>query len=190
MSLIQPQTYRWTLDRYLDLAESGTLAGERVELIDGTIIEMAPQKDAHALAVSNVTEELLLVFPRPFWVKGQSTLRLSDRSAPEPDVAVLPQRRDTGRALHDVPLLVVEVSDTTLAYDRGHKASLYASRGIADYWVINLVDGQVEVYRDPRPDAQASFGSSYSPAVVRKHGETVDVLAAPGKSIAVARLLP
>lgn len=190
MSLAQLQTRGWTLGRYLDLAESGALSGERVELIDGTIIEMAPQKDAHALAVSNAVEELLGVFPRPYWVKNQSTLRLSDRSAPEPDIAVLPQRRDAGRALHDLPLLVVEVADSTLAYDRGQKASLYASRGIADYWVINLVDDQVEIYRDPNPDETAAFGWTYARAVVRKRGEYTDLLAAPGQSIDVARLLP
>lgn len=190
MSLAEAQTYRWTLDRYLDVAESGALAGERVELIDGTIIEMAPQKDLHALAVSNVVEELLPIFPRPHWVKNQSTLRLSERSAPEPDVAVLPQRRDAGRALHDLPLLVVEVSDTTLAYDRGHKASLYASRGVGDYWVVNLIDGHVEIYRDPTRDSQASFGWKYAPARIRGRGDYVDVLAAPGKQIEVVRLLP
>jgi Uma2 family endonuclease len=190
MSLVELQTYRWTLDRYLEVAEDGVLADEKVELINGEIVAMPAQKEPHALAVSRTTRELMAIFPEPYFVKIQSTFRLSDLSAPEPDIMVLREMKDTGRALHDTPLLVVEVSETTLGYDRGSKASLYASRGVPDYWVINIVNDQVEVYRAPVRDEQASFGWKYAPAVVRKRGEQVDVLAATGKTIEVARLLP
>jgi Uma2 family endonuclease len=190
MSLAEPQLYRWTLDRYLDMAESGVLADEKVELINGEIVAMPAQKEPHALAVSRTTRELMAVFPEPFFVKIQSTFRLSDRSAPEPDVMVLPKVKDSGRSLHDTPLLVVEVSETTLRYDRGAKASMYASRGVQDYWIVNVVDDHVEVYRDPIREPQASFGWKYSTAVVRKRGEHFDLLAAPGKLIEVVRVLP
>lgn len=190
MSLAEAQTYRWTLDRYLDVAESGVLADEKVELINGEIVAMPAQKEPHALAVSRTTRELMAIFPEPYFVKIQSTFRLSDLSAPEPDVMVLAEMRDTGRALHDTPLLVVEVSETSLRYDRGAKASMYAARGVQDYWVINVVDDQVEINRNPVRDAQAPFGWRYAPAVVRRRGEHVDLLAAPGKTIEVTRLLP
>jgi Uma2 family endonuclease len=103
---------------------------------------------------------------------------------------VLPEMKDTGRALHETPLLVVEVSETSLGFDRGSKASMYASRGVPDYWLINVVDDQVEIYRNPVRDEQAAFGWKYAPALVRKRGEHVDLLAAPGRLIEVARMLP
>ncbi len=190
MGLSDVRTYRWTLDRYLDMAETGVLANERVELIDGEIIKMAPQKDPHSLSISNVIEELLPIFPRPRWVKSQSTFRLGERSAPEPDVMVLPERKDTGRALHDLPLLVVEVSDTTLDYDRGHKASMYAARGIKDYWVVNIPDDQVEVHRAPVKDATVAFKWRYSSITIHRRGDKLEPLKAPGQWVAADRLLP
>src|SRR3954451_5691976 len=174
MSLAEAQTYRWTLDRYLDAAESGVLADEKVELINGEIVAMPAQKEPHALSVSRTTRELMTVFPEPYFVKIQSTFRLSHFSAPEPDIMVLPEMKDSGRDLHDTPLLVVEVSETTLRYDRGAKASMYASRGVTDYWVINLIDHQVEIYRNPIGDSTAPFGWKFSPAIVRRRGEHVD----------------
>lgn len=190
MSLAEVQVYRWTLDRYLDAAESGVLADEKVELINGEIVAMPAQKEPHALSVSRTTRELMALFAEPYFVKIQSTFRLSQYSAPEPDVMVLPEVKDSGRSIHDTPILVVEVSETTLRYDRGAKASMYASRGIADYWVINLVEDQVEIYRKPVSDSAAPFGWKFSPAIIRKRGEVVDVLAAPGKVIEVNRMLP
>jgi Uma2 family endonuclease len=190
MSLAEAQTYRWTLNRYLDMAESGVLADEKVELINGEIVAMPAQKEPHALAVSRATRELMAIFPEPYFVKIQSTFRLSDLSAPEPDIMVLPEVKDAGRALHDTPLLIVEVSETTLRYDRGAKANMYAARGVQDYWIIDVVHDQVEVYRNPARDVQAPFGWKYAPAVVRTRGERVDLLAAPGKTIEVTRLLP
>ena len=133
MTLADLQTFRWDLNRYLDVAESGVLANERVELIDGKIIDMAPQKDAHALAVSNTIEALLPIFPRPFWVKGQSTFRLSEWSAPEPDVVVLPRRGDFGRELHETPLLVVGVAETTLTPAQRPAFSPPATSGITGW---------------------------------------------------------
>jgi Uma2 family endonuclease len=132
----------------------------------------------------------MAVFPEPYFVRIQSTFRLSDLSAPEPDVMVLAEMKDAGRALHDTPLLVVEVSDTTLNYDQGSKASLYASRGVLDYWVVNIVDDQIEIDRNPARDVRASFGWTYAPPLIRRRGGQLDVLAAPGALLDAARLLP
>jgi Uma2 family endonuclease len=190
MSLAEPQTFKWTLDRYLDVAESGALSNERVELIDGEIIDMPAQKEPHALSVSKTIRALMELFPEPYYVKSQSTYRLSGWSAPEPDVMLLPEMRDQGRALHDLPLVVIEVAETTLRYDRVRKGSLYASRGIQDYWIVNIPDDQVEIYRSPVKDPQSSFGWKYDQMQPLKRGDRVEMLAAPGKVIEVSRMLP
>src|SRR5262249_31704863 len=87
-------------------------------------------------------------------------------------------------------LLVVEVSDTTLAYDRHRKASLYACVGIADYWIVNLVHNQVELYRSPAADSAQPYGFRYADATIRRPGDTVSPLAKPKARVKVADLLP
>lgn len=86
--------------------------------------------------------------------------------------------------------LVVEVSESTLALDRGHKGSLYARAGIADYWIVNLADQTLEVSRDPIPDPAAAFGWRYRSVDVLRHGAAVSPLALPGAHIPVSDLLP
>jgi Uma2 family endonuclease len=190
MSLAEPQTYRWTLDRYLDIAESGALSNEKVELIDGEIIDMPPQLEPHALAVAKTIRVLMEMFPEPFYVKSQSTYRLSSSSAPEPDVMVLPKMKDQGRALHDLPLVVIEVAESTLRYDRVTKESLYASRGVQDYRIINIPDDRVEVFRVPVEDPKARFGWKYQDVRNVGRGEEVALLADPSKRLPTNRMLP
>jgi Uma2 family endonuclease len=121
----------------------------------------------------------------------QGPLDLGPYSEPEPDVAVVPGPRARYATQHPrTAVLVVEVSDTTLAYDRTHKASLYAAAGIEDYWIINLVDGQVEVRRDPVPDPIQPHGHTYATLTVLRPPASVAPLAAPGAGLAIADLLP
>ena len=87
-------------------------------------------------------------------------------------------------------LSLVEVSETTLAYDRGRKGSLYAAAGIADYWIVNLVDRQLEVYRDPVADPNEPSGFRYNTRIDFVSGQSATPLALPGMTIAVADLLP
>src|SRR5207247_1787139 len=109
---------------------------------------------------------------------------------PDPDIAVVP-----GSHLSPAPtnpttaLLVVEVSETTLAYDRNVKSSLYAAAGISDYWIVNLVGRQVEVYRDPVPDTTKPFGYRYQTRTILDSGDVVSPLAQPGATVAVADLI-
>jgi Uma2 family endonuclease len=79
-------------------------------------------------------------------------------------------------------LLLVEVSDSTLAYDRNTKGPLYAQAGILDYWIVNLVDGQIEVYREPSPEGYTSIG-------IKRRGDSIQLLAFPGVAIAVTDIL-
>ena len=99
-------------------------------------------------------------------------------------------RSYAGRGNPTTALLIVEVSETTLAFDRRHKASLYAAAGIADYWIVNLVQRQLEVYRSPVSDAAQLFGFGYSSRTILDAGDAVAPLAAPKANVAVADLLP
>jgi Uma2 family endonuclease len=124
-------------------------------------------------------------------VRVQGPLALDDESEPEPDVAVVPGTfRDYVVEHPAQPVLVVEVSESSLALDRDYKGSLYARAGLADYWILNLGDRCLEVYRDPGPDTDTAFGWRYlSVDIVRGDG-FVEPLATPGRRVRVIDLLP
>jgi Uma2 family endonuclease len=186
------QLRRWTRQEYERMIDAGVLTSEdRVELIDGEIVTVTPQKSRHATAVSLVEIALRRGFGAPVVVRTQLPLALDPASEPEPDVAVVAgSPRDYRDAHPSGALLVVEVADTTLAFDRTVKASLYARAGIADYWVLNLVDEQLEVHREPRQATDAVRDWGYS--AVERHGREARVapLARPEHFIVVADLLP
>jgi Uma2 family endonuclease len=120
------------------------------------------------------------------------SLDLSPLSVPDPDLAVIAGAIGTHRTANNptTALLIVEVSETTLSYDRKTKASLYAASGISDYWILNLVDRQLEVYRDLVPDATQPFGFRYANVTILHAGDVVSPRALPGATVAVADLLP
>src|SRR5205085_11511702 len=122
----------------------------------------------------------------------QSPLNLDKYDDPEPEVAVVvgSERDYVGSDNRADALLVIEVSDTTLAFDRGRKARRYARAGIADYWIVNLPDRRLEVYRNPMPDGAALFGWRYGSAQALGPGERISPLALPGAAVTVADLLP
>jgi len=112
-------------------------------------------------------------------------------SEPEPDVAVVPgEPDDYSRAHPSRPVLTLEVAESSLAADRGRKGSLYARAGLADYWVLNLIERVVEVYRNPVADATAPFGWRYARLEVFDASARVMPLTMPGSSVRVADLLP
>jgi Uma2 family endonuclease len=116
---------------------------------------------------------------------------LDDESEPEPDLVVVPGQPGDYRASHPAhPALVVEVAESSLDFDRTRKGSLYARAAIPDYWLVNLVEAAVEVYRDPEPDASAAFGWRYRSVTRLVPPATVAPLAFSGKRTAVANLLP
>jgi Uma2 family endonuclease len=186
------QMKRWTREDYDRMIDAGIFApGERVELIDGEIIEMSPQKSPHSTAISLTADRLRVAFGAGHHVRVQMPLALDPHSEPEPDVAVvLGSPRDYRDAHPSSALLVVEVTDSTLAYDRDQKGSLYARAGIADYWVLNLADRHLEVYRDPALSSEARYGWSYRTIHHYSADECVSPLAAPQVRITVADLLP
>jgi Uma2 family endonuclease len=190
MTLAEPKVRRWTKKEYYEAADLGWFDGQRVELIAGEVIEMAPQRDAHSQALTLADYSIRKVFANQYVVRVQSPLDFGNTSQPEPDVAVV---RGTPRGIKHHPktaVLVIEIADTSLAHDVGRKASLYASRGIRDYWVVNLMDRQLEVRRRPVPDRSAAFGHSYADTTILRVGQSIAPLAARKTKIKVADLLP
>lgn len=182
----------WTREEYLKMAEAGVFApGERVELIEGEIIAMTPQKGPHATGITLVSEELRRPFGRGYVVRVQLPLDLGSLSQPEPDVAVVRgSARDYRDAHPTTAVLVVEVSDVTLHLDRLQKPGLYARAGIPEYWILNLLERVLEVYRDPAPLPDHPLGYGYRSSERLDASASVVPLAASATPIAVADLLP
>jgi Uma2 family endonuclease len=174
---------RWTREEYDRLVATGMFApGERVELVDGEILQMTPQGSVHATVIQLLQEKLRKVFGPAFSIRPQLPIALAPDSEPEPDLAVVPGNPLAYWDAHPASaLLLVEVSDTTLEHDRRRKGALYARRGIQDYWIVNLIDHCVEVYREPRRGAYRSCQRFIA-------GESLAPLAAPDAVIPVADL--
>jgi Uma2 family endonuclease len=153
---------RFSIAEYHRLGELGFFApDERVELIRGEIIKMAAKGRLHSVCNSLLVEELIILLGRRARVRGQEPIILSADSEPEPDVAIALNRSDNYLSSHPEPadiLLVIEVSDSTLKYDRKTKLSLYAEAGISNYWIFNLVDIQLEMHSEPYQKIQGDFG--------------------------------
>lgn len=134
---------------------------DRVELIDGQIVEMAAKGTAHEACITRLVRELPKLIGDRATVRVQSPIVLSNYSEPEPDFAIVQNRADDYLASHpsaaDV-LLVIEVSDSSVGYDQAVKLPLYAQAGIADYWIFNLADGRLETYSEPYQTTEGQFG--------------------------------
>jgi Uma2 family endonuclease len=144
--------YKLTADEYQRMIEVGIIAeGAPVELIEGELIQMAAFGGEHLLRVGDLTRLLILATEPPLFVSPQGSIRINNRSEPEPDFAIL-RSRPLGRTpppAEDV-MLVIEVSDSSLMYDLNVKAPLYARAGIAEYWVVDLTAQRVLRYSEPR----------------------------------------
>lgn len=177
--------HRFSRQQYEQMIDAGVFGPEdRLELLDGEIVEMAPQKSRHATAVRLLEKALATVFGPGFDIRSQLPLRLSTYSEPEPDVAVVAgSPRDYRDAHPATALLVVEVADATRAYDRGRKLAAYAQAGIPEYWILDVVGETLEVCRQP-------MGEDYAERRILKAGEVISTLAAPGTNLSIADLLP
>lgn len=155
MPLASPSRHRITVDALYRMAEAGILrADERVELIDGEIIDMSPIGCLHATLVARLAMLFAREADRGLTVWSQSPLRLDDLNEPEPDISILRPRADSYATAHPGPadvLLVIEVADTSLAYDLATKVPLYARHGVPEAWVIEALTRRVHVFREPAP---------------------------------------
>ena len=154
---------RWQRTEYDRLVELGAFAGEPIELIAGQLVVAEPQ----------------------------APLSLDDDSEPEPDLAVVSGRREDYLEVHPTrPVLLIEVAESSLDFDREQKGSLYARAGIADYWIVNLVDHVLEVHRHPVPEPAAAHGWRYASATRLGPTTVATPLAFPERPLAVSDLLP
>jgi len=192
MDEVMVRTRKWTRVEYERLAQFEILGPEdRVELIGGVVLIKEPQHSTHATAIQLAYRALDRAFGHGWTVRPQLPVALDEESEPEPDLCVVRGNpRDYRDAHPERPVLVVEIALSRLSFDREHKGSLYARAGIGEYWIVNLAERCVEVYRDPISDTRATFGWRY--VNVAEHGtaEHVSPLAVPEAVIAVADLVP
>jgi Uma2 family endonuclease len=182
---------RWKRVEYDRLVDLGVFEGEPLELLDGQLIVAEPKGAYHSSAVSAVDYVLRAVLPAGWIVRTQAPVSLDDDSEPEPDLVVVPGRPADYRHAHPQrPALTIEVSDSSLQFDRQRKSSLYARAGIDDYWIVNLIDRVLEVYRDPGPEPSAFYGWQYRSVTTLAPPAVVVPLAFASSRIAVADLLP
>ncbi len=179
------QTYRWTREKYELLAEAGILGeDERIELIDGFVVEISPQNAPHSGTVTLVQEALSSAFPVGYSVRVQLPLLVSEASSPEPDISVVAgSTRDYMQEQPVTAVLAVEVADASLFFDREVKHRVYAEAGSPEYWIVNLPEQVVEIYREPA-------GGRYRLRLLLDASDTIAPLARPDYSISIADLLP
>lgn len=176
----------FTVEEYNRMPAAGILSeDERVELLEGEIIEMAAVGKRHASCVNLLVYSLTEQSQRRFIVSAQNPIELSDISEPEPDVALLVWRHDFYR--HQAPrpadvLLVIEVADSSLEYDRRVKLPLYALAGIPEFWLVNLVAERIEVYTQPA-------GGQYTKVAHVAPGEKLTSTNVPDLTLEAAALL-
>jgi Uma2 family endonuclease len=164
---------------------------DKVELLDGLLVVKEPQGALHSAVVMAGQQVLQRVFGPRYHVRIGSPVALDDMSEPEPDLAVVPGNPWDYKAAHPArPVLMVEVALTSRAKDRVWKGGLYARAGLADYWVVNLVDEVLEVYRRPKRAPSHRHGWKYGSVRLLQRGAGVSPLAAPRGRVRVADLLP
>jgi len=186
-----PPPIRWTRAEYARLTEVGLFAGRRVELIEGEILEMPAMLGPHRVAVTKAGDALRGIIGPGYFVQQQVPLAVGERTEPEPDAVIVPGVPDDylGDAPHHAAL-VVEISDTTLAYDRGRKQFLYARAKFQEYWIVNLGARVLEIYREPAPDPTNDIGWSYAHRLVLGEADVASPLAFPATTVPVRLLLP
>jgi len=174
---------RFSRDEYNEMARRGILRPEeRVELICGEILAMTPQGTPHAAFIDFLDAQLQRAFGEQVAVRTQLPLAISDTSEPEPDLAVVPgQPLDYVHAHPTTALLIVEVAETSLSFDRTTKAKLYGEHLIPEYWIVNIGDRQLEVFRNPS-------NSGYETHEVLRADESVTPLHAPNFSLPLTAL--
>ncbi|ERN40232.1 uncharacterized protein conserved in cyanobacteria [Rubidibacter lacunae KORDI 51-2] len=177
---------KFTIEQYQRMAEVGILTEcDRVELIEGAIVEMSPLGSKHIGCVNRLAELFFMALSDVALVQVQSSVRVSDRSQPQPDLAILQRRSDfySGKLPEPEDIFaLVEVADTTINYDRTVKAPLYARADIREVWIVDLNTPAIEIYRNPSPDG-------YTSVQTVRPGESLAFQAFPDRPFAVGEIL-
>ncbi|MEA5550257.1 Uma2 family endonuclease [Anabaena cylindrica UHCC 0172] len=183
---IQLMTRRFTVAQYNQMNQAGILTeDDRVELLNGEIIEMSPIGRRHATCVNRLNFLFSQLLTKKVIVSVQNPIILNNLSEPQPDIALLKPRADFYEAGHPQPediLLLVEVADSSIEYDREIKIPLYASSGICEVWLIDIYEQLITVYRYPN-------ANGYSEIKTFRHGDILDIQAFPELTLRVNDVL-
>jgi Uma2 family endonuclease len=181
-----PATRRFTVDEYYRMAATGVLGpDERVELIDGEVYEMAPIGSRHAACVAALIRMFAPAIGDRALAWVQNPVRLDDFTEPEPDFSLLRPRPDGYSRSHPGPgdvLLLVEVADPSVMFDRNVKLPRYADVGVVEVWIVDLVERVVEIHRDPGAEG-------YAARSVARQGDTISASAFPDIAVPVAEII-
>ena len=182
----EPTPYRFTVKEWNRLGEAGLFdEHDRVELLDGEIIIMSPIGSRHAAAVYNLTDLFGELNRRRYLVGVGNPVEADNHSEPLPDFMLLPRSQKTAKRhpfTRDTHL-IVEIADSSLRHDRGRKLQKYARTGVPEYWIVNLKQDVIEVYRSPK-------GEEFLDQTIAKAGETISPQAFPDVPVAVNDIIP
>jgi Uma2 family endonuclease len=177
---------RWTVDEYHRMIAGGILtARDRVELLDGHIIEMVPQEPPHASTTSSFGNDFVLLFAGKAWIRQQLPITIEPDSEPEPNIAVVRIDPRRYRDRHPTPeevYLLIEVADSSLNYDLNRKVKIYARANIPEYWIIDVNQRQLLIFRKP-------VGETYQVEQVLSTQDAISPVAFPEVVIEWANLL-
>lgn len=168
---------RFTISEYERLAELGFFGeDDRVELINGEIIQMVSKGKPHSVCSTRLFREFFKLIGERATLRGQEPIVIPNYTQPEPDLVIAQNRDDDYLSSHPSPsdvLLLIEISDSSLKYDKEVKLPTYAQGGISDYWIFNLIDNCLECYSEPYQDLQGKFG--YRKKLIFLPNETVNL---------------
>lgn len=178
---------QWTVNDYHRMLDAGILAeSDRVELLNGEITEMSPQRPPHTTATKRAYDYLKPLLSGKADVRSQSPIILSLLSEPEPDIAVVAIDEFEYSLSHPRPndiFLLIEVADSTLARDLSEKAKAYSEANIQEYWVVDVKERQVHIFRHP-------LGGTYQQKRLKSESSSCSLLAFPDIEVAISQLLP
>jgi Uma2 family endonuclease len=180
---------RFNRREYDRMAEMGLFDNERVELFNGEILPMAPQNNPHALTVAAFDGWLHRNLGPEFTIRCQLPFIVNDNSKPEPDFAVIKGRSSTQSGHPETALLVIEISDSSYPRDI-QKSDAYASADVSEYWIVNLAEKRLEVFRDPAHDRASKFGKRYAGGEHRRLEDPVACQSLPLPPIILRDLIP
>lgn len=190
-AIAPPQPIRWTIQQYRELYKTGLFNDVKTMLIHGEVFVMGMPGPRHTLGLTRSFRQLDRIFTQGSHVRRQDAFNIGTANDPGPDLAVVPGiPEDYPDSVPTKALLIVEVSESTLLYDTTTKAELYATAGVPDYWVIDLENRQLIVYRDPVPLPAGLGATAYRTHLAIGPNDSVSPLAAPTASVKVADLLP
>lgn len=184
----KPHLKRWNKKEYHTEVDRGAFRQQRIFLFRGELIEMPPMGSLHAFGITNLTEWLTETFRPGHRIRIQQPFETPGESVPEPDGAVVTHEQMRRRPHPDAALFLIEVADSSIELDR-EKAFEYAAAKVPEYWIVNMQDRCVEIYREPIVDASALLGYRFASHQAFGDGEVIAPLLRPDASIAVASLV-